>query len=407
MTFKTGVPSIAFDSTGVTLPLESNVLTGVLSDIDQAFGGGVNQKSTTSQGQLAQSFSAIIGDKNDQIAEIVNQINPDVAAGRWQDALGRIYFLDRIPASGTVVTGACNGLVGTVIPAGTIAQDTNGYRYATTGSVTIGSSGSVDAQFQNLENGPIPCGTGALSKIFTAVTGWDSVANASAGALGTYVETRADFEARRRNSVALNAVNSVQSIYANVLAVDNVIDAYVRDNPTSSTVTYGATSYSIIPHSVVVSVAGGASANIAQAIWEKKPLGCDYNGTTTATVTDTSGYELPYPAYTVKWVTPASTPVYFAIQIANNTLMPSNIVGLIKSAVISAFSGSDGGSRARIGSTIYSGRYYSGISATDANVQILSVLMGLSAIGATHTAQSFGIDQLPTLSETNILVTLV
>jgi hypothetical protein len=403
----TNVPSIVFTPNGVILPQEPDILAGVIADINTAFGGGVDPSLTTPQGQLAQSQTAIIGDKNNQIAEVVNNINPDVADGRWQDAIGRIYFLDRIAASGSIVTGTCIGAVGTVIPAGSVVKDTSGYLYSSTSAATIGASGSVNVQFQNQQTGAIACSIGALSTIYTNVIGWDSVSNTNAASLGTNVETRADFEFRRRNSVALNAVNSTQAIYANVLSVPNVIDAFVVDNPTGASINYGATNYTLVKNSVVVSVAGGASANIAKAIWYKKSQGCNYNGNTSYVVQDNSGYNVPYPSYTVTWLTPSAVPVFFAISIANNPKLPSNIVALVQNAVIAAFNGADGGTRARIGSIIYSGRYYAGVNALDPNMQILSILMGTETGARTFTSIAFGIDQLPNLSSINIAVTLV
>jgi hypothetical protein len=402
----TSVPKITFPSTGIVLPQETDILAGVQADINSAFGGGVNPNLVTPQGQIAQSETAIIGDKNNQIAEIVNQVNPDFSDGRWQDAIGRIYFLDRISASGTVVTGRCIGLVGTVIPQGSSAQDTNGYIYQTTSAATIPSTGFIDIQFQNLTTGPIPCAIGALNRIYIKVNGWDTVSNPAAGSIGVDVESRADFEFRRRASVAINAANTVQSIYGAVLNLPNVIDAFVVDNPLGTSITYGATSYSMLPHSIVASVAGGANSDIAQAIWNNKSGGCDYNGNTTGSVVD-QNYLDPKPTYTVKWLTPTATQAFFAVQITNNPNLPSTIVTLIKNSIIAAFNGEDGGARARIGSTTYAGRYYAGVAATDANVQILSILMGTSTGARTFTSIAFGIDQLPTIDATNISVTLV
>lgn len=408
MTYTSNVPQITYDSNGMPIiPQESAVLAGVQSDINVAFGGGVNPQLSSPQGQLAQSLTAIIGEKNNEIAYISNQFNPETADGQWQDALAKIYFLDRIASAGTVVTGLCTGLVGTVIPAGATVQDANGYIYYATAAGTIGTSGNVSIQFQNSTTGAITCAIGALNKIYTSIFGWESVTNLSAGALGNDVESRADFEYRRKNSVALNAVNSTQSVYASVLSVNNVIDAYVVDNPSGVAINYGATNYSLKPHSIVVSVAGGASSDIALAIWNKKSQGCDYNGNTSYSVTDNVNYSAPYPTYVVTWLTPTATPTYFAVQIANNSNLPSDIVTQTQNAIIAAFNGTDGGTKARIGSSIYSGRYYNGINAINSNVSILSILMGTSSGDVTHASLAFGIDQLPTLSAANISVTLV
>ena len=400
----TNVPVITWTNGAPVLPAESAILAGVQADINAAFGGGVNPGLTTPQGQLAQTETAIIGEKNNEIAYIANQVNPAFASGIWQDAIGYIYFMNRIQASGTVVNATCNGAVGTVIPAGSIAQDTNGYLYISTADATIPSGGNVTVQFQNQTTGPIACAIGALNKIYTAIAGWNTVSNPAAGALGNNVETRAAFELRRQASVAVNAVNSLDSIRASVLAVPNVLQAYVVDNSSNATVNYGATSYPLAAHSICVSVAGGSSSAIATAIWNKKPPGCGYNGNTTVTVYDTS-YATPVP-YTVTYLTPTSTPAYFAVNIQNNPLLPSNIVQLVQNAVLASFNGQDGGTAVGINSTTYSGRYYANINAISPAVNVIEVYLGLSASPSTLLI-AFGIDQLPTLSASNIAVVLV
>ena len=401
----TNVPPIAWVNGSPVLPAEVDILAGVQADINAAFGGGVNPGLTTPQGQLAQSETAIIGDKNNEIAYIANQVNPSFASGIWQDAIGYIYFITRIPGAGTVVQATCTGAVGTVIPAGAIAQDTSGYLYSSLAAATIPPSGSVTIEFQNQTQGPIACNIGALSNIYTAIAGWDTITNITAGALGNYVESRADFEARRAASVAGNAVNSLQSIYGAVASLANVIGVLVVDNPSNGTVNYGPTSYPLAPHSVCVSVAGGTSSDIAQAIWNKKPPGCDYNGNTSVTVYD-NNYSTPVP-YTVTYLTPTSVPVYFNVNIKNSSLLPANITTLTQNAVIQTFNGLDGsGPPVSIGSTSYSGRYYANINAISPNVNVIEVYLGTSA-SPTTLSLTMGIDQLPTLTASNILVTLV
>lgn len=402
----TNVPAITWVNGSPVLPQEQDILTGVQADINSAFGGGVNPSLQTPQGQLAQSEAALIGDKNNQIAYIANQVNPSMASGIWQDAIGYIYFMTRIPGAGTVVNATCTGAVGTVIPAGAVAQDTSGYLYSAVNSATIPSSGSVTVEFQNQTQGAIACNIGALSIIYTAIAGWDTISNPTAGALGNLVESRAAFEARRQLSVAANSVNSVQSIYGAVAAIPNVIDVFVVDNPSNVAVSYGSTSYSLAANSICVSVAGGTSSAVANAIWSKKPPGCSYNGNTTVTVYD-NNYAPPVP-YTVTYLTPTSTPIYFNVQIKNSTLLPSNIATLVQNAVIQTFNGEDGsGPPVGIGSTSYSGRYYANINAiSPTTINIIEVYLGISA-SPTTLLVSMGIDQLPTLAASNITVTLV
>ena len=401
----TNVPSLQFLPAGLALPEESAILTGVLADLQDAFGGQLNPSLETPQGQLASSLTAIVADANANIARVVSGVNPDTADGFMQDALGRIYFMSRIAGAPTVVDLRLTGGVGTVIPVGTQAKDTSGNTYICQQGGTIGVTGNVTLPFANALNGPIPAPAGTVTKVYTSVVGWESVTNLYDGIPGRNVETRAEFEARRAASVALNAHGSLQSVLAAVLAVPGVIDAYATENTTSSTVNTGATSYPLLPHSLYVAVVGGTDEAVAEAVWLKKDIGCDYNGNTTVTVEDQDGYDPPYPSYIVSFERPSSLPILFAVQIRDSVLLPSNIVDLVKAAIYATFVGSDGRGRVKIGSELLASKFYPGIIAIGPTVSVLSVLIGTSA--PTLTSVLVGIDQEPTLSLDDIAVTLV
>ncbi|RIJ02216.1 hypothetical protein DXK93_18760 [Achromobacter sp. K91] len=397
------VPRVQFTPEGLVLPEESAILAGVQTDMDSAFGGGLNPALETPQGQLASSTTAIIGDKNNEFARYVNQVDPAFAEGRMQDAIGRIYFLDRKPGTPTVVIATCTGLSGVVIPVGARAEAVDGSLYLCTQAGTIPPGGSIDLPFACSVDGPVDCAPGALNQIYQAIPGWDSVLNADAGTVGSYVESRAEFESRRRQSVALNARGSLPSIYADVANVADVIDVYVTENNLSVPQTIGGVS--LVPHSIWVAVVGGEAADIAEAIWRKKSNGANYNGNTSYTVEDRDGYSYPYPSYVVTWETPAALPVKFAVQLANNPSLPSNIVDLTKQAIIDAFNGVDGGQRARIGSIIYASRFYAPISLLSSSVSILSLLLGDTSPSAPSL--TVPINRRPTITAGDISVTLI
>lgn len=405
MASPSSVPKIQFTPAGLVIPAETDVLAGVQADINAAFGGGLNQALETPQGQLASSQAAIIGDKNNEFALFVNQVDPQYSANRFQDAIARIYFLTRKPATPTSVQATLTGLAGTVVPAGTLAQDTSGNTYVCAGDATIGTTGTVTAEFQNVTTGPIPCAAGTLTQVYQAVPGWDAITNAADGTMGSDVESRADFEYRRKNSVALNGKGTPTAIYAEVFALPGVLDVYVKDNPSGDTVLTGPTNYPLLPHSVYVAVVGGTDAEIAAAIWRKKDTGCDYNGNTSVTVTDDAGYSYPQPTYTVKFERPATLPVKFAVQLVSDARLPSNIVQLVQDAIIARFNGADGTTRERIGATILASRYYGAVVSVASNVSLISVLIGTST--PTLSQIAVGIDQRPTVSAADITVTLV
>lgn len=402
----TNVPEIAFTPVGLDVPQESAVLAGVQADYNEAFGGNLNPALETPQGQLASSTAAIIAAKNAQFALFVNQVNPDTASGFMQDAIGRIYFLDRSPGAPTVVDCVCNGQFGTVIPVGAQAIDSSGNRYLCTQAGTIPIGGNITLPFANVIDGPIPCPANTLNQIYLAIPGWDSINNPSDGVLGADVESQAQFAYRRQQSVALNARGSLPSIYANVFEVADVLDVYVTENVLSTTLNVGSTNYPLAPHSLYVAVVGGNADDIAQAIWEKKDVGCDYNGNTTVIVTDDSGYLPPLPTYTVKFERPAALPILFAVEIASDPGLPADIVSLIQQAIIAAFIGeAPDSTRARIGSRLTASTFYRYVQAVDRNMSVLSILIGTAT--PTLTVVNVGIDQAPTIDASDISVTLV
>ncbi len=399
------VPPIQFTPAGLVVPQESAVLAGTQADLQDAFGGTLNPALETPQGQLATSQAAIIGDANAQFAEFVNQVDPDTASGFMQDAIARIYFLNRSPGAPTAVQCECVGSFGVVIPVGAQAQDTSGNKYVCTQQGVIPIGGTITLPFANIKNGPVPCPANTLTRIYQAIPGWDTINNSTNGVPGNDVESQAAFAYRRAQSVALNARGSLQAIYAAVFDVAGVIDVYVFENPTNATVSIGATSFSMLPHSLLVSAIGGAPDAVAKAIWTKKDVGCDYNGNTSVVVVDDVGYQAPFPEYTVKYEIPTALPIKFAVEIADSDALPSTIVDLVKAAIIATFNGADGGQRVRIGSLLLASKFYPGVIGIGPEVSVLSILLGSST--PTLTSQLIGVDQAPTVQASDIGVSIV
>ena len=397
------VPQIAWTNTGPVAPLETNVLAGVLTDMNAAFGGNINTALETPQGQLASSQAAAIGAKNSEILFISAMFDPETSTGVWQDGLGLLYEIERIHAFSIVVDVVCGGLNGVVIPALSVVQDKDGNKYIAVTGGTIGVGGTVTLQFQCAVTGPIFCAIGAITTIYTSIAGWYSVTNLTAGELGRNVETRADFEARRKLSVGKNSINHLASVRGAVLSVPNIIDAYVTENVEGFVVYNGAVPLN--PHSIAISVVGGTDSDVAAAIWSKKSPGCNYTGDTIVAVQDTN-YSSPLPTYNVKFFRPSSVAIKFVINIANIPTLPANIITLIQSAVIAAFNGLDGGQKATIGSTLYSSRFYPPIIAvTSSPVEILQLLIGRDI--PSQSSLKVNINEYPTIDASNIYVQLI
>lgn len=369
------LPTPSFGPNGFVVPPEPDILVARKEEINEAFGGGLNMADKTPQGQIAVTETAAIGNANASFVFLSQMFDPAYSMGRYQDAIGRIYFIERFPARPTSVQVVCGGLVGVVIPVGSQVQADDGSIFVSTEAGVIGPDGTVTLSFANATPGPIPCPAGSISVIYRSIVGWDSVTNPADGAIGRNTETRAEFEDRRRLSVAHNGAGATANILGAVLSVDNVLDAICVENVDNNPTTIKG--YTLQANSIYVAATGGNVDDVAKAIWSKKSPGCGYNGNTAVVVYDEDpAYDAPYPAYTVRYEIPAENTISFVITLANSDQVPANVLELVQAAIVDAFAGGDGGPRARIAGLIFASRYYAPIQALGSWAQIVTVKLG-------------------------------
>ena len=388
----TNVPLPSFSSTGFVVPSTEAILTGVIADMQAAFGGDLNlsisdtESLTTPQGQLASSWTAIIRNVYQLFQLYSTQVDPAYAFGRMQDAIARIYDLERDPSEPTVLQVSCSGLTGIVIPAGTapaLVVDPSGNIYACTGAVTIPSGGSVTASFACLTPGPIAVPESVT--IYQGIFGWDSATLAS-GVEGVDIESRQAFELRRQDTVAANSIGPITAVIGAVAKVAGVLDYYGYSNNSSGTVVIAGVS--IAPYAIYVCVAGGASPDIAAAILSKKSPGAPMTGNTTVTVYDTNPLYAPPGGgpYQITYQTAAPLQLLFSVVIVAGPQVPANAAALIQSALIQAVTQGVlpnnpaviSGLKARIGQVIYANTYIQAINALGAWAQVASINVGSS-----------------------------
>lgn len=402
------VPGLTITYQGITVPQATAIRTGVLADYNVAFGGNLNvTSSATPQAHLADNLTQNITDANAAVSSVVAGVDPATSEGRFQDAIGRIYFLTRKGAAASVVLATVTGQPGAVLSAGALARDVNGLYWTSSGAVTFPIGGVAEVEFACATTGPIQLGIGELNRIAQASPGWDAISNAGAAVTGASFESRAEFEARRFASVAGNGSGSAPSIRGAVWKVPGVIDVYAYDNRIDDPVTIGPTDFPVPGHCVYVAVVGGSDADVAKAIYQRKNGGCNLTGNTTAQVVDDeSGVAIPYPVYQIQFERPAALAVKFSVSIKSSASLPANISDLVKASILDTFNGaSDYASRARVGGLIFASSYYAGIAAISSSVLILSVKVGTTT--ASLDSIEVGVDQVPTLSVSDIEVVIV
>lgn len=326
--------------TGFSVSETSDIRDEVAQDWVEAFKEqgrpDLDTDPETPQGQIIDSQTAAIHQKDVELAFLAQQFNPQTASGRWQDALAKIYFINRKPAINSTCVCTLTGIKGTTVTAGALIRSSYDQTlWSLNEDATIGADGTTTATFTCQSEGTIQAGATTLTQIVTTVPGWDAVTNAKAAEVGQLVESQAAFEARRYKSVALNGRSTTTAVYARVAEVDSVIAAYVTDNKTNVNKTIDG--YTLSPHSIYVAVIGGADDDIAKAIYSSVSAGCDYNGNTTVNVTDpnTGGVE------TVAFMRPTQMPLYVKVTLQDDSDLSDGYKATVQQAVYNNFYGLD------------------------------------------------------------------
>lgn len=395
--------------TGLYAPDTSDIREAVVQDWTQAFADPdqptLDTEPTTPAGQLIDSETAIIEDKNAQILFLSNMFNPRTSEGRWQDALGYIYFLERQIETPSVVTCQLTGLAGTVVPAGALAQTTDGITLASDAAVTIGSNGTATVIFSSQETGPVAIAAHSATSIVTVIPGWDTIDNDTAGVPGRIRESRSEFEQRRYASVAANAHGTIAAMYGTIGNLPGVVDLVILENiGPYPLVEWGVT---VPGHGVFISVYGGEDEKIAEAIYRKKDAGCDTGGNTQVSYTDTEIQNYRGGViYTYNIERPDPLPFSVQVTIRKTLTTPANIVDRIKAVVLDDFNGSAGKDRVRMAATCYASRFYCPIMAVGVQ-NILGVKIAAPPASPWVDEVVVNADRIPVLDIDDITVLVI
>lgn len=367
----------------------------------------INIAPETPQGQIIDAETLAITQKDAELAFLANMFNPKTARGIWQDALAEIYFIKRKKAVNSRCYCVLTGLNGTVIEKGSkIQSSADGTYWNLLETVTINNNSSVTALFECESEETVIALPNTLNKIITTIAGWDTVNNIQSATVGTLEESQQAFEKRRYDSVALNSVGTIASVFSRVNQIDDVVGCYVIDNKTN--VNKIIDDYLLKPHSIYVAVIGGSNQDIAEAIYRSLSAGCDYNGNTQITVVDPH----THAKEKVTFMRPTRQNVYIKVNIFDKDL-PDDYENLIKNAVITNFYGQDeqieiageAVTRAIMGQDIYASRFLPSIL----NKNISSLL----SVQISLDNQTFSdyvhikIDKEPYIDKNNITVNLI
>ena len=291
----------------------------------------------------------------------------------------------------SVIAGAhptlTSTVVGTtlVIDRNDIFQTVNFTTSVNLGITKVRTVGEVVA----VNSGVIVQPANTIDTILTPMLGWDSVNNPVAATPGEDRETDEQLRLRFRNGKFDRATNTLDAIYSALINLDNVSEVTIYENDTSVVDGNGVPAHSFLP--IVV---GGLSTDIANAIWDNKPIGILSYGNTTVSINDVQGF-----AHNVSFSRPTPVVIYISIDITTDVNFPANGNDAIKSALIDYFTANLG-----TGDDVIYSRLYTPINSVQGH-EVVSLKVGTAPAPTGTTNIVIPFSSIASLSSVNIVIT--
>ena len=121
----------------------------------------LNTDPETPAGQLIDSQTAAITEKDTELLYLCDQFDPAKNEGIFQDAIAKIYFLSRKAATPSTATITVRGLSGTVVPVNAqIMSSADDTIWQNVAAFTIGADGTGSGVFRCTSEGLISAAAG-------------------------------------------------------------------------------------------------------------------------------------------------------------------------------------------------------------------------------------------------------
>lgn len=209
------------------------------------------------------------------------------------------------------------------VPAGTVAQATNGELFSLSSGILLDSTGKGYGTFVAQNGGAISVGVGGLNVLVNPPEGLETIYNGSIANVGFDSMSDSQFRVYIQNTKAKYSTCMVDSLKAALFNISGLLSCEVIENYTSQKLTSNNSfgipipeGESIASHSVMIVVAGGNSTGdfdnlVANAILNKRSGGCgmapvsnksnvrevNVSGENGGTYTITFNYAEPVPIY--------------------------------------------------------------------------------------------------------------
>lgn len=376
---------------GFERPTYDDLLEAQITRAKELFGEDIDTSDATPLGKYIRLNCTDLADCYEVLENVYYARFPNTARGVSLDRLCPFAGISRNPATYATHNVVFTGEAGEQVPAGFEVSTVNGdVVFHTYDALVIGSDGTVAAVVECEQAGTI--GNVQVGKIDTIVypdSNVESVTHVSVKNYGEEIESDTALRARFNQAIAGAGSSTRAAIKGAISRVPLVDGVEVVENATDSEVN------GIPAHSFECYVLAPDTQDslVAQAIFDKKPLGIKSHGDVEVEVIDEGG-----ATHIVKFSRTAQVDVYVKISILTSNFFETDGIDQIKTNIAAYINA------LKNGEEVYLNSLYSYIYKASGVVNVPSLTM--STDGASYSTSDLTIEanQVARISTDNIEV---
>lgn len=318
-------------SNGTVIVDTATIKAEVIAEYKIIFGLGVSDTidPATEEGRLVDSDinSRVSAARNNAL--LANQSNPNLSESTFFDATYALLGGERDAAEQSTCDCLLAGVSGTIIAAGSFAEDDNGELWSLVVATEIPVGGSITTSFKSVNYGVISAEIGEINTISSGVVGWETITNEVAAVEGKLEQTVISAKKQRRVEIGLNSRSNASSVIAAINVLEGVAGVSFRENRLN--IAQVIDGINMPANSTWVCVDGGAISDISAAyvINTHGTQFFGFNNTVVGTYTD------PYSDQVFDDVSiDRPTDIPLLIQVTARTVTTTDVINSIKAAVI-------------------------------------------------------------------------
>ena len=309
-----------------------DILNDKIQKAKELFGEDIDTSDLTPLGKFIRINAYDQAIAEEEIEEVYYSRFPNTAKGQSLDRLMPFAAITRNPAEPASFTVEIQGTIGHVVEAGFLVGTEADLSFYTVEDATIGEEGKCEVEVCCAEAGTIGnVNASAICEVVNPDADITAVKGLECLSLGVDEESDAELRVRFSGAIAGSGSCNANAIRAALLRIPTVQYAAVIENEEDTEDADGRPA-----HSFECYVLGGADyeQEIAEAIFEKRPIGIKTAGGKTVTITDASGNDRE-----VKYSTALNVNITVQVRVKTNVYYPSDGAAQIQAAVSKAING--------------------------------------------------------------------